>query len=97
MYFNRIVGPVAVPLSRALCRTHGAVLNIDFSASDAKQQAPVARRLAFRSDRRRVYGGVTGLGDVALLPLLYTTSERRSSIEVRSDRQSTNLCYGVDP
>jgi hypothetical protein len=69
VYFRYIVGPIAVPLGRSLCRTHGAVLNIDFSASDAKQQLQVPGALF----RRLLYflfsrGGIF-LGRFALRPL----------------------------
>ena len=56
------------------------MLNFDFSASDARQLGVL--EAGPREQRRRVLGGVTGLDDVDVLPVLYTTEESRKTKEL---------------
>ena len=72
--------PECVEFARALLRTHGVVLNFDFSVSDSRQLSILES--GSREERRRVLGGVTGLYDVDVLPQLYTHEESRNSKEL---------------
>jgi hypothetical protein len=72
------LGPLVPKLALALCATHGAIGNIDFSASDARQLRAIGHG---HRKERRTFGGITGLADVPLLPDLYAKSEDRLTIE----------------
>ena len=70
--------PQVPAIAEAVVCTHGPVINIDFPASDSRQ---LTNKRRTKPDSRRTLGGVTGLADVPLLPPLFATSERRSTVE----------------
>ncbi len=54
---------------------------MDFSASDARSLRPRGSRRGIPGSRRS-YGGITGLGDVPLLPPLFSDGESRRNVEL---------------
>ena len=75
-WLNTRVAPMVPALEATVCGAFGAVASIDFSACDARQ----LRRPGTRQERR-TFGGITGLGDVALLPDMFAGGEDRWHIE----------------
>ena len=75
-YMTSAVAPRVHALAQPLVATQGALLNMDFSACDARQLRPRRRRRALGETRpRQTFGGVTGLDDCLLLPPLLTSGE----------------------
>ena len=79
LWVQRVLGPLVPQLALMVCASHGAIANIDFSASDARQWRSVGKR---RQKEKRTFGGLTGLNDVPLLPDLYALAEDRPNIEL---------------
>ena len=73
----RLFAEVPHLAARVVC-SHGAVVNIDFSASDCRQLTKGRRT---KANARRTLGSVTGINDVPLLPPLFETSERQATVE----------------
>ncbi|CAK0827053.1 unnamed protein product [Prorocentrum cordatum] len=71
------VSPLVPHIAMAVCAGHAAVVNMDFSASDCRQ----LRAVGLRKKEKRTFAGVTGLGDVPLLPCLYVAKEQRDTVE----------------
>jgi len=65
-------------LCENIVASHGAIINIDFSASDARQLTCRRRKQA---NPRRTLGSVTGISDVPLLPPLFARGEKRETVE----------------
>ncbi|CAK0797690.1 unnamed protein product [Prorocentrum cordatum] len=78
-YANAVWTPLCVDLSRYALAATGAVLNMDFSASDCRQLS--CRALGGRNQRKRVFGGLAALEDIPPLPPLYCPIENRPQKE----------------
>ena len=76
LWVQKVLGPVVPQLAMKVCGSHGAIANIDFSACDARQMRQVKK-----GKEKRTFGGITGLGDVPLLPDLFAPAEDRPNIE----------------
>ncbi|CAE7377130.1 unnamed protein product, partial [Symbiodinium microadriaticum] len=72
-----VANMVVATLAEHVVLTHGAIVSIDFSASDARQ----LKRARSGRQGRRTLGSVTGLNDVPLLPALFTAAEKKSTVE----------------
>ena len=80
VWVKKLLGPLIPRLALAVCASHGAIGNLDFSASDARQLRAIGSKTR-KQKEHRTFGGLTGLADVPLLPDLYATAEDRPNTE----------------